>query len=107
MVHNANCESMGYPAVFIKCFVLIIRLILDEINLMFGNYFQSSVKLDELKKVENEVNKIVNDDDEVYAACATLEDAKKITGLRAMFCEVYIFFIIIIFILITSSGLRR
>ncbi|XP_014270816.1 alanine--tRNA ligase, cytoplasmic isoform X2 [Halyomorpha halys] len=58
-------------------------------RLRFDFTCKSSVKLDELKKIENEVNRIVNDDDEVFAACATLEDAKKITGLRAMFSEAY------------------
>lgn len=46
------------------------------------------MKLDELKKVQNEVNRIVNGDEEVYTLLARLDDAKKINGLRAMFSEV-------------------
>ncbi|KAF9614643.1 hypothetical protein IFM89_019620 [Coptis chinensis] len=47
------------------------------------------VKPDELKRIELIVNKQIQDELEVFAAEATLADARRIVGLRAVFGEVY------------------
>lgn len=58
-------------------------------RLRFDFTCKRALKLDEVKKVEEELMRLVDSNSEVYAEVSSLADAKKINGLRAMFSEVY------------------
>lgn len=58
-------------------------------KLRFDFSFKKALKLDQIKKTEEIVNKIIKDDVKVYTKSVPLEEAKKINGLRAVFGESY------------------
>mmetsp|Transcript_22227 Transcript_22227/g.26690 ORF Transcript_22227/g.26690 Transcript_22227/m.26690 type:complete len:1164 (+) Transcript_22227:109-3600(+) len=63
--------------------------LVDEEKLRFDFSHKSQVDVNSLEKVENLVNKAITDKLEVHSKEASLEAAKSINGLRAVFGEVY------------------
>ncbi|XP_067651201.1 alanine--tRNA ligase, cytoplasmic-like [Haliotis asinina] len=58
-------------------------------RLRFDFTAKGAMSVEEVKSVEEEVNKMATKNEEVYAKEASLADAKSIQGLRAVFDEVY------------------
>ncbi|OVA11024.1 Alanine-tRNA ligase [Macleaya cordata] len=63
-------------------------IVLPE-KLRFDFSHGKPIKSDELRQIESIVNKQIKDEMDVFATEATLADAKRIVGLRAVFGEVY------------------
>lgn len=59
----------------------------DRLRFDFTN--KSAMTVDQVAKVEQLTNEIINRNDSVYAKIVPLNDAKQIKGLRAMFDETY------------------
>ncbi|KAK9510740.1 hypothetical protein O3M35_005466 [Rhynocoris fuscipes] len=59
----------------------------DRLRFDFTN--KGALTIDQVRKTEMEVNNIIMANREVFAKTAPLEEAKKIVGIRAMFCEAY------------------
>ncbi|KAL1124225.1 hypothetical protein AAG570_001995, partial [Ranatra chinensis] len=59
----------------------------DRLRFDFTN--KSAMTLDQVKKTESAVRLIIERDEKVHAQTASLETARKIEGLRAMFSEAY------------------
>lgn len=59
----------------------------DRLRFDFSN--KSAMSIDQVHKVEQLTNEVIDRNDSVYAKIASLNDAKQIKGLRAMFDETY------------------
>lgn len=61
----------------------------DSNKLRFDFSHKEAVKSDQLRQIETSVKEFVSNSKKVYSQVSSLEDAKKIHGLRAVFGETY------------------
>lgn len=63
--------------------------LVDDDKLRFDFSHKTGVKLDELKKIEDNSNKYIQDNSKIYAQDVDLDLARQIEGCRAVFGETY------------------